>query len=122
MAVRGGLGALVFIGFLKRLIQGRRPVFLIADGHPVHRARIVRTYVEVRAEKLRLFYLQPYSPDELNSSELVWNDVKNNGVARTLIAKQADLKKAVVARLCYLQKTPGHVCSFFQASQIKYAS
>ncbi len=122
MVVRGGVGARIFIGFLKRLMQGRRrPIFLIVDGHPAHRAKIVRTYVEALGGKLRLFYLPPYSP-ELNPDELVWNDVKNNGVARTLIAKPADLKKAVIGRLRYLQKTPEHVRSFFQAPETKYAA
>ena len=122
MVVRGGVGARVFIDFLKRLMQGRRrPVFLIVDGHPAHRAKIVRTYVESLGGKLRLFFLPPYSP-ELNPDELVWNDVKNNGVARALIAKPADLKKAVIGRLRYLQKTPEHVRSFFHAPETKYAA
>jgi hypothetical protein len=40
MVVKGGVGARVFINFLKRLMHGqRRPVFLIVDGHPAHRGR-----------------------------------------------------------------------------------
>jgi hypothetical protein len=37
----------VFIDFLKRLIfkQGK-PVFLIVDGHPVHKSKKVKAYVE----------------------------------------------------------------------------
>lgn len=122
MVVRGGVGARVFITFLKRLMHGRkRPVFLIVDGHPAHRARIVKQFVASTNGKLRLFALPPYSP-ELNPDELVWNDVKNNGVARALVGKPSDLKKAVVSRLRYLQKTPAHVRSFFQAPETKYAA
>ena len=103
-------------------MQGRRrPVFLIVDGHPAHRAKIVQSYVEARSGRLRLFHLPPYSP-ELNPDELVWNDVKNNEVARTLIAKPADLKKAAIGRLRYLQKTPDHVRSFFQPPETKYGA
>ena len=75
----------------------------------------------IRSAGARLRYLPPYSP-ELNPDELVWNDVKNNGVARTLIAKPADLKNAVIGRLRYLQETPAHVRSFFQAPETKYAA
>jgi transposase len=122
MAVRGGVGARVFIGFLQRLMHGRRrPVFLIVDGHPAHRAKIVRTYVASLSGKLRLFLLPPYSP-ELNPDELVWNDVKNNGVARAVITKRQDLKRAVFGRLRYLQKTPRHVRSFFQTPEAKCAA
>ena len=34
---------LVFLGFLIRLVkQAKRKVFLIVDGHPVHRAKLVQ--------------------------------------------------------------------------------
>lgn len=75
MVVKGGVGAKVFIGFLKRLMHGqRRPVYLIVDGHPSHRAKAVKTYVESLDGRLKLFFLPPYSP-EINPDELGWNDV-----------------------------------------------
>ena len=71
MVVRGGVGAGVFITFLKRLVHGqRRPIYLIVDGHPSHRAKKVKSYVESLQGKLRLFFLPPYSP-ELNPDERV---------------------------------------------------
>ena len=85
MVVRGGVGARVFIEFLKRLMHGRRrAVFLVVDGHSSHRSKSAKTYVESLRGKLKLFFLPPYSP-ELNPDEFVWNDVKNNGVGRTLV-------------------------------------
>jgi transposase len=122
MVVRGGVGAKVFIMFLKRLIQGRRrPVFLIVDGHPAHRAKIVKKFIESTNGKLRLFSLSPYSP-ELNPDELVWNDVKNNGVARSIVSGPRDLHRVVVGRLRFLQKSPERVRSFFQAPETRYAA
>ena len=122
MVVRGGVGAGVFIEFLKRLVHGqRRPIYLIVDGHPSHRYKKVKAYVESLKGKLRLFFLPPYSP-ELNPDELVWNDVKNNGVGRTLVHGPADLMRAVVGRLRYLQKTPQKVRSFFQHPETRYAA
>ena len=121
MVVRGGAGAGVFITFLKRLVHGQsRPIYLIVDGHPSHRAKKVKSYVESLQGKLRLFFLPPYSP-ELNPDELVWNDVKNNGVSRTLVHGPEDLLRAVVSRLRYLQKTPEHVRSFFRHPETRYA-
>jgi transposase len=122
MVVRGGVGARVFIGFLKRLMHGqRRPIYLIVDGHPSHRSKLVKAYVESLQGKLRLFFLPPYSP-ELNPDELVWNDVKNNGVGRALIHSPKDLTAAVVARLRHLQKSPQIVRSFFRAPETSYAA
>lgn len=122
MVVKGGVGARVFIQFLKRLLHGRRrPVFLIVDGHPAHRAKIVKSYVESLEGKLRLFFLPPYSP-ELNPDELVWNDVKTNAVGRSKLDGPQDLHRAVVSRLRFLQKSPARVRSFFQAPDTRYAA
>ncbi|MCC7464561.1 MAG: IS630 family transposase [Gammaproteobacteria bacterium] len=122
MVVKGGVNARVFMGFLKRLMQGqRRPVYLIVDGHPSHRARAVKQYVETLNGKLKLFFLPPYSP-ELNPDELVWNDVKNNAVGRTKLDGPKDLHRAVVSRLRFLQKRPDRVRSFFHSPDTRYAA
>ena len=122
MVVKGGVNARVFIGFLKRLLHGqRRPVFLIVDGHPAHRARIVKEFVASLEGKLRLYFLPPYSP-ELNPDELVWNDVKNNAVGRSKLDGPKDLHRALVGRLRFLQKCPERVRSFFQAPDTRYAA
>jgi len=122
MVVRGGVGGEVFINFLKRLLHGqRRPIFLIVDGHPSHRSKKVKAYVDSLQGRLRLFFLPPYSP-ELSPDELVWIDVKSNGVGRTLVHAPADLMRAIVARLRYLQKTPAMVRPFFQHPETRYAA
>ena len=122
MVVKGGVGAKVFLKFLKRLLQGhRRRVYLIVDGHPAHRAKIVKNFVTSTDGRLKLFFLPPYSP-ELNPDELVWNDVKNNGVARSMISQPRDIHRAVVGRLRFLQKSPERVRSFFQAPDTRYAA
>jgi len=122
MIVKGGVSAKVFIQFLKRLMHNqRRPVFLIVDGHPARRSKLVKAYVESLEGKLRLFFLPPYSP-ELNPDELVWNDVKNNAVGRSCHDGPEDLHRAVVSRLRFLQKRPDRVRSFFQAPETRCAA
>ena len=122
MVVKGGVGAKVFIGFLKRLMHGQhRPVYLIVDGHPSHRAKLVKEYVDSLEGRLKLFFLPPYSP-ELNPDELVWNDVKNNAVGRAKLEGPKDLHRAVLGRLRFLQKRPDRVCSFFRAPETCYAA
>jgi len=122
MVVKGGVGAAVFIRFLKRLVHGaKRPIFLIVDGHPAHRAKAVTRYIETLAGRLRLIFLPAYSP-ELNPDEQVWNDVKNNAVGRSRLESPDDLHRTVVGRLRFLQKTPAHVRTFFQMPETKYAA
>lgn len=122
MTTKSGVNASVFIAFLKRLIQGASgPVFLIVDGHPSHRAKKVKAFIEGLSGKLRLFFLPPYSP-ELNPDELVWNDVKNNGVGRKIICNPSDLERAVHSRLRLLQKNTDRVRSLFQEKNVQYAA
>ena len=67
----GAVTATVFREFLKRLvIGGDKPVFVIVDGHPLHKAKLVQTYVESLNGQLKLFYLPPYSP-HLNPDDQV---------------------------------------------------
>jgi transposase len=75
MVVAGKVAAKQFCEFLRRLVfRARRPMFLILDGHPVHRSAKVRRLVQSLDGKLQLFFLPPYSP-ELNPDEWVWNDL-----------------------------------------------
>lgn len=56
MATAQRLTVTVFIDFLQRLLHGaERPVFLIVEGHPVHRRKRVCDYVESTEGKLKLF-------------------------------------------------------------------
>ena len=107
--VEGRVNAEVFIEFLRRLIHNRRtPVFLIVDGHPSHKAGKVMKYVATVADRLRLFFLPPYSP-ELNPDELVWNDLKNHILGRKAIFSPAQMRRVVLSRLRWMEKTPQHV-------------
>lgn len=71
MGVQGRVKAKVFIGFLKRLlVKAKRMIFLIVDGHPTHKAKVVQKFVARESKRLRLYFLPPYSP-ELNPDEYV---------------------------------------------------
>jgi len=85
MTVQGTVTAGKFVQFLERLLDNqKRPVFLIVDGHPVHRAKKVKEFVASTAGRLRLFQLPPYSPD-LNPDECVWNHVKRHRLGRSSV-------------------------------------
>ena len=122
MVVEGRVAAKQFCEFLRRLVfKAERPIFLILDGHPVHRSARVKNLVESIKDKLQLFYLPPYSP-ELNPDEHVWNDLKNNGIGRMLLKGPEDMREKVVSHLRFLQRNPVLIQSFFQAPTTKYAA
>ncbi len=50
----------LIIEFLKRLMAGQsKPVFLVLDGHLVHRSRAVKEFAAATGGKLRIFCLPP---------------------------------------------------------------
>ena len=81
----------------------------------------MRQFLAGVKDRIRLFFLPPYSP-EINPDELVWNDVKNNGVGRALIRNARDLYRAVNSRLRLLQNNPDKVRAFFQMDTTRYAA
>lgn len=122
MVVKGSVGARVFIEFLKRLLHNaNRMIFLIVDGHPAHKAKLVTRFVESMKDRLRLFFLPPYSP-ELNPDERVWNDLKNNALGRQRIDSPDQLRKAALSHLRSVQKSPQRVLSYFQNETTRYAA
>jgi transposase len=118
----GGVNADVFIGFLKRLIAGaKRPIFLIVDQGPAHRAKKTKAFIQTLGGKLRLFFLPPYSPDR-NPDELVWKHLKADTVGRMTVTGKVDFKRKVRASMRRLQNDPAKVRSFYQKPSLKYAA
>ena len=119
---KGGVNASVFIEFLKRLVVGAtRPIYLIVDRGPAHRAKKTKAFVETLGGKLKLFFLPPYSPDR-NPDELVWKHLKADTVGRMVTTSKADFKEKVVASMRSLQKRPEKISAFYQKPSLKYAA
>lgn len=122
MCVEGKVNADIFIDFLKRLVaDAGHPVFLIVDGHPIHKAVKTRKFVESLGDQLKLFFLPGYSPD-LNPDELVWNNLKNQGTGKRVITGPDQLKKLIVGHLRHMQKTPRLIQSFYRTPTTEYAA
>ena len=122
MIVKGRMTAAKFIDFLKRLLHGfDRPIYLIVDGHPTHRAQKVKKFVHATEGRLRLFYLPPYSP-ELNPDELVWRNLKVHGIGRSAITGPDQLKSTVLGHLRSLQKRVAAVRALFRDPHVQYAA
>jgi transposase len=122
MITKGRVTAGVFIDFLKRLlVNATGPIFVIADGHSTHRAKLVERFVAAQQGRLALFILPPYSP-ELNPDEFVWNDLKNHGIGRKVITSLTQMRQAVLSHLRQLQKLPDIVRGFFHAPTTRYAA
>lgn len=122
MLTEGRVTAAVFVDFLGRLmVNASGPVFLVVDGHPVHRAKAVKRFVEDQNGRLELHHLPAYSP-ELNPDELVWNNLKTHALGRKVATSRQELRSMVLSHLHRMQKLPTLIMSFFRAPTTQYAS
>ncbi len=115
--------ASVFLDFLKRLVRDAkgRKVVLIVDGHPAHRARIVREFIAADPELIELHFLPGYSP-ELNPAEMLNCDVKANALGRRRPLDLAQLKAAVRRYLRARQRRRFQVARYFLERHVTYAA
>jgi transposase len=118
--LRGRFTADEFIDFCQRLLHDRlEPVFLVVDGHPTHRAKKVREFVDATDGQLQIVTLPGYAP-ELNPDEWVWKNVKADGIGRAGVTSKDDLYAKATAALRRLQQMPHVARGFFGGPTLRY--
>src|SRR6266536_542734 len=118
----GKLDAEAFVAFVKNFMSGRRgKVFLVVDGHPAHKANIVKELVKSMKGRLELHFLPPYAPD-LNPDEFVWSYMKGNGVSKKPLKQNESMRQRVEEDLANIQQNRSLVRSFFCAESVAYAA
>ena len=112
----------LFLQFLKAFLRRRRfPVFLVVDGHPAHRAKVVSEFIQSLKGRLEIHFLPGYAP-ELNPDEFVWNHLKTQGVSKKPLRKGESLRARVQQDLEDIKRAPALVRSFFRAPSVGYAA
>ncbi|NPT68986.1 IS630 family transposase [Paraburkholderia sp. RL16-012-BIC-B] len=122
MVFEGTFRNATFIEFAKRLLkQATRKIYLIVDGHPVHRSVAVKQFVAGNAEWLRLIRLPGYCP-ELNPDELLNQDVKTNALGKSRPTNKAQMIQNVRRHLHRRQKEPHVIRNLFKEKHVSYAA
>src|SRR5260221_12036285 len=125
MIFRQRFTARVFLNFLGRLLRltrkTRKKVFLVVDGHPVHKARSVTRCFDEHREQIRVFFLPSYSP-ELNPDELLNQDVKTNALGRVRPLNVQEMMDNVRSYLRITQSMPTVVKNYFCERHVPYAA
>ena len=117
---RGTCTQEVFIDFLARQAAARKTI-LIVDGHPAHRGRKAKAWIERNSDRIEVVYLPGYSP-ELNPAECLNNDTKHAVLVRQRPADQDELVGATRRHLHRRQKQPAQVSRFFHEQHVAYAA
>ncbi|MGH8528411.1 MAG: IS630 family transposase [Nevskiales bacterium] len=122
MVFHGQFDARLFIRFMQRLLkQVPGKLYLIVDGHPVHRSVVARDFVSANTARLRLIRLPGYCP-ELNPDELLNQDVKTNGLGKSRPTNRAEMMAGVRGHLRRRQRQPQIIRNFFQEKHVRYAA
>jgi transposase len=117
---KGGMSADLFVSMLKHILKGRRkPLFLVLDSLPAHRARMVRDYVATTNDKLELHFLPGYTR-ELNPDEFVWNYVKRTSAAKRPLVSGEALQDRIESDLLAVQNNRALARSFFNGPAVPY--
>lgn len=110
----------MFVDYLKALIRSvDKPIIIVTDGHPAHRAKYTMEYVEQEPKLLGLHLLPSYSP-ELNPDEQVWNQLKQK-VGKASLKTKEEFICFVRGKMKSLQKMPELVKGFFRLPDTCYA-
>lgn len=122
MVFQGKFKAPVFVAFLQRLLkQVDGKIYLIVDGHPVHRSGAAKRFVAQHPSRLRLIRMPGYCP-ELNPDELLNQDVKTNGLGKSRPANRTELLAIVRSHLHRRQKQPQIIRNLFREEHVRYAA
>jgi transposase len=100
----GALNAKILIGFMKRLVHGRKKrVFLILDNLRVHHSKALKKWLAENQEKIQVFYLPSYSP-ELNPDELLNADLKQRITKAAPARNKMALTRTAIGSMRSIQK------------------
>ena len=122
MVFPDGFTSDVFLTFLQRLVRySPQKVFLIVDGHPVHKSLAVSKWLNEHQAEISMFFLPAYSP-ELNPDELLNQDVKSNALGRQRPRTRQELLDFTRSYLQETKKRPAIIRNYFLQQDVRYAA
>jgi transposase len=122
MVFEGKFKAPVFVAFLQRLLkQIAGKIYLIVDGHPVHKSGKATRVAATHSSRLRLIRMPGYCP-ELNPDEWLNQDVKTNGLGKSRPTNRTELLAIVRSHLYRRQKQPQVITNLFREKHVRYAA
>jgi putative transposase len=107
--------------FLQKLAKGVEGKLLVFwDNAPIHRSRLVKTYLESdEGKRFTIVPLPPYAP-ECNPIEWLWAWVKKNHLANLAAKNLDELKAAWQRALEAARSNKDLICACFYASAIAH--
>lgn len=112
----------VFIDFLKRMIRySREKVFFVTDGHPAHKTKKLKAWLEENEDRIEVFFIPPYSP-ELNAQEYLNQDVKTNIIGKKRPVNKDQMRNNINDFMYSRKKDKKQVQKYFHHEDVQYAA
>jgi transposase len=112
----------VFIDFLKRMIRySKEKIFFITDGHPAHKTKKLKEWLDENKDRIEVFFIPPYSP-ELNAQEYLNQDVKTNVIGKKRPINKEQMSNSVENFMKKRKKNPRQVQKYFHQKHVQYAA
>jgi len=122
MVFQGKFDGQLFTRFMQRLLkQAPGKVYLIVDGHPVHRSVAAKNFVISNSERLRLIRLPGYCPEH-NPDELLNQDGKTKGLGKSRLIDRVEMMTGVRSHPRRRQRQPQVIRNLFQEKHVRYAA
>jgi transposase len=115
--------AATFVQFLSQLLRyyGETKIFLILDNARYHKAGPILEWYAAREERIKFFFLPPYSPD-LNATEYVWRATKRRATHNIYFKTKRELYFKLFRRFNRYQGNPSALRSTVAHFSIRRAS
>lgn len=109
----------VFIDFLKRMVRySNEKIFFVTDGHPAHKTKMLKQWLEENKERIEVFFIPPYSP-ELNAQEYLNQDVKTNIIGKKRPINKAEMQANVEDFMNKRKNNRKQVQKYFHQSHVR---
>lgn len=122
MLMEAGFNSEVFQTFLQQMIKySKQKVFFITDNHPAHKTKKLNQWLEDNREKIKVFFIPPYSP-ELNPQEYLNQDLKTNIIGKKRAINKEQLKENINDFMTKRKKDKPQVKKYFHHKHARYAA
>lgn len=111
---KGRMTSETYIDFLAKIIlqHPRRKVVVISDNAPIHKSKVIQSFLLSNQTKISLFNIPSYSP-ELNPDEHIWSYLKTHELVAHQVQNKKELKKIVDKKMRKIAKKESLIQSFF---------
>ena len=112
----------LLIMFLQRLMnEAGHKIYVIMDNLRVHHSKKFVEWLKKNKDRIKVYYLPPYSP-ELNPDEYLNGNLKKDIHSRISPRNKAEIKKRTRRFMQNQQRAPGKVKNLFKHPRVQYAA